>query len=551
MLGPPLHMLQQCLKELMSGLRNDPQAIENAYISVITFASEARQVCPLTELMMFQQPEIQVGGSSCLGAALSLLEQCINREVQRPSPTQKGDWKPFAFIFTTEQPADDWMASADRLKQSNSINIVVCAVDSNADSRLLKRISDIIYKVDSLDRNALMAHFKWVSCSVKTPSQSLSSIPSTNWVDLPPAASQIPMHQDDRNGAVAIDGDSSLINVPNSAADKRGLNPAASEEQLSVDDFDTPILNEQLGSNYFGGNSGSSEELGMDSSVVGSTPRGNYSSWVPAESQEAVDCTVFAPPEIELGDSIMVQVFAHLPEHEERARTKAIEFDTDAQRRGTTSLGTVITKGARLTFELLLGGLTVEASTQGLTWRGQPDSVQFAVSAPANTPLRTIIGKLLVSQDSVPIGQISFKLKVVTFAAIAAKTTMPCGVAHRYVKAFISYASSDRAEVLRRVQMLTAAGIEFFQDLINLEPGDRWSNELFHHIEDSDVLFLFWSSAARNSEWVEKEWRYGLQKKGEEFIRPVIIEGPPIVPPPPELAHLHFNDKILYMIGLP
>jgi hypothetical protein len=153
----------------------------------------------------------------------------------------------------------------------------------------------------------------------------------------------------------------------------------------------------------------------------------------------------------------------------------------------------------------------------------------------------------LISQNTVPIGTIKFKVQV-------AAETHPCesnptGEANRYTKAFISYASKDLPEVLRRVQMLTAVGIEFFQDVLDLKAGSRWSNELYRRIDESDVLFLFWSSAVKASDWVEREWRYCLKTKGDEQIRPVIIEGPPIAPPPDELSHLHFRDRILYFLS--
>ena len=35
---------------------------------------------------------------------------------------------------------------------------------------------------------------------------------------------------------------------------------------------------------------------------------------------------------------------------------------------------------------------------------------------------------------------------------------------------------------------------------------------------------------------------------GLDFIKPVMIEGPPPVPPPKALARLHFNDGLLYVI---
>src|SRR5260370_27153653 len=225
----------------------------------------------------------------------------------------------------------------------------------------------------------------------------------------------------------------------------------------------------------------------------------------------------------------MGQVFAHLFEQAAQAEAAARRFDADAQRRGVTSLGTEIARGQKLTCELLMGGLPVEDAVRELVWRGRPASVQFEVRVPREERPRTVIGSVLVSQDTVPIGEVKFKLKVVE-AATPGRRPEPCGEARRFSKAFISYASPDRKKVLERVQMLTAAGIEFFQDVLNLDPGDRWARKLYQHIDDSDVLFLFWSRAARESEWVAREWQFALERKGDDFIRPVIIERPPLLP---------------------
>jgi hypothetical protein len=131
---------------------------------------------------------------------------------------------------------------------------------------------------------------------------------------------------------------------------------------------------------------------------------------------------------------------------------------------------------------------------------------------------------------------------------------LPLGIAKRYENAFISYASKDRSEVLRRVQMLSVTRIKYFQDILNLEPGDRWERELYKKIDDADVFFLFWSKAASESEWVLKEIQYALNRKSgnEDFppeIIPVIIEKSP-PNPPVELKDIHFNDKIIYFIDI-
>src|SRR4051794_14662539 len=83
MLGEPIEAVRNGLQLLLSTLRGDPYALETAYLSVITFDGEARQVVPLTELISFQAPDIQPGSTTSLGAALKLTRECIDREVQK------------------------------------------------------------------------------------------------------------------------------------------------------------------------------------------------------------------------------------------------------------------------------------------------------------------------------------------------------------------------------------------------------------------------------------------------------------------------------------
>ena len=86
MMGEAIESVRNGLQMLVSALRQDPYALETAYLSVITFDSQAKQVTPLTELMSFQLPTIEASGLTSMGGALSLLTDCINREVQKAQP---------------------------------------------------------------------------------------------------------------------------------------------------------------------------------------------------------------------------------------------------------------------------------------------------------------------------------------------------------------------------------------------------------------------------------------------------------------------------------
>lgn len=270
--------------------------------------------------------------------------------------------------------------------------------------------------------------------------------------------------------------------------------------------------------------------------------------------QDVVECSVFAPPATAPAATIMVQIFAHLHEQAEEAERLAREFDEDARRKAVKTLASKIARGSELMFDLRIADWSISDPVQTLTWNGHPESVQFIVDVPPDCKSGNVGGKVTISQNSAPIGHISFIIKVTdpTEAAKAKENTLTGIDAKRYSFVFISYASADRSEVLDRVQMLEAVGIKYFQDLLSLDPGDRWEKKLYENIDKCDLFLLFWSQHAKDSKWVIKEAEYALARKGGDDdappeVKPVIIEGPPIVLPPPSLEALHFNDRIIYL----
>lgn len=185
MSGDPIEAVRQGVKALISELKGDPQALETAYLSVITFASSAQQVSPLTELMLFKEPELIAGGSTSLGAALTLLSRCIEAEVKKSTPTQKGDWRPLVFLLTDGAPTDDFEGPARELKSLKPANIIACAAGSYADTTVLKQITDNVLLMNNLSAGDLAQFFAWVSGSIKMSSKSLDAKPG-DAIGLPP-----------------------------------------------------------------------------------------------------------------------------------------------------------------------------------------------------------------------------------------------------------------------------------------------------------------------------------------------------------------------------
>ncbi len=193
MSGEPIEAVKTGVQTLISTLRQDPYALETAFLSVITFDSEARQPVPLTELASFQMPSIAATGVTELGAALALLGDRIEAEVGKTTSEVKGDWKPLIFIMTDGSPTDDWKKGLDRLKKVRTGMIVACAAGQGADTALLKQITEVVVQLDTADSNTIKAFFKWVSASVSTGSQKIDQGQKevTGLNDLPPPPPEV------------------------------------------------------------------------------------------------------------------------------------------------------------------------------------------------------------------------------------------------------------------------------------------------------------------------------------------------------------------------
>jgi len=271
-----------------------------------------------------------------------------------------------------------------------------------------------------------------------------------------------------------------------------------------------------------------------------------------SQDVDLVDCSVFGPPAARPGDTIMIQVFLHLPEQRERASFQAAAMDSSATSKGTRTLEIAIKRGARVEISFAVNALRVDEPVQSVVWQGQPVFCQFLVAIPQGTSDQSFFCVVRVSIDGSLIGCIKFRI------SSDPNTTGPQPAllgdyAHRYEKAFVSYATMDRKEVLKRVQMLQILKTEFFLDLLSLDPGDRWEKKLYEQIDQCDLFLLFWSQAAKDSQWVLQEAEHALKHQqenpdSEPDIVPVILEQN--VRPPPSLAALHFNDRFNYLIYL-
>ena len=171
--GEAIEAVKVGLDTLVSALRQEPQALETAYLSIITFDSAAQVLVPLTEMSAFQVPSIEANGTTALGAGLSLLADRIGTEVAKSTPEAKGDWKPLIFLFTDGIPTDNWQSGLAELKKHSLGSFVACAAGHGADSALLKQITPDVVALDTATSSAIKAYFKWLTSTVSARSQSV------------------------------------------------------------------------------------------------------------------------------------------------------------------------------------------------------------------------------------------------------------------------------------------------------------------------------------------------------------------------------------------
>lgn len=192
MYGEPIQALNNALIGMLNALRADAQALDSLWLSMITFDREVKELIPLTELALFQLPEITCpqSGPTHTGKALELLYEKTKKDIIKGTENQKGDWKPLLFIFTDGKP-NDLMLYREMIPKIKSLNfgaIVCCAAGPMADDSLLKELTPDVVHLDNADSTTLKQFFKWVSETIEQGNKSQGTGES---VALPPPPSEI------------------------------------------------------------------------------------------------------------------------------------------------------------------------------------------------------------------------------------------------------------------------------------------------------------------------------------------------------------------------
>lgn len=179
MKGEPIESVKVGLNDMIASLRQNPYALETAYISIITYDREVKQLVPLTALADLQLPEIECpeSGPTHMGAALNMLCDCYEHEVVPGSKTQKGDWMPLLFVLTDGKPSDlmVYEEATSRVKKYHFSNIVACAAGPKAKTDPLKQLTPDVYTLETMDSNTFRKFFQWITNSIAAGGKTLGT----------------------------------------------------------------------------------------------------------------------------------------------------------------------------------------------------------------------------------------------------------------------------------------------------------------------------------------------------------------------------------------
>lgn len=192
MRGEPIESVNVGLRAMLSNLRQNPYALESVFLSIVTFDSTIKDVLPLTALEQIILPEIVCppSGATFLGEGLTHICDLVDREVQKSSVDQKGDWRPLLFIMTDGKPSDTLVFNEiiPRVKSASFASIIACAAGPKSVPDQLKQITDNVVSLDTMDSNTFSRFFQWVSATVTSGSTSMGATAS---MELPPPPPEV------------------------------------------------------------------------------------------------------------------------------------------------------------------------------------------------------------------------------------------------------------------------------------------------------------------------------------------------------------------------
>jgi len=167
MTGSPIQAVNKGVADLIASLKQDSQAQQTVWLSVITYDKDVKVLLPLTALGAVPSLNIQCpqSGPTHMGEGLRVLNECAGREVN-PS----ADQSPLLFVMTDGKPSDiqEFNEQYPQTTSRGFAKIVGCAAGPKAKPDELRKFCDPVVTMEAMDGASLSSFFQLVSDSVTT-----------------------------------------------------------------------------------------------------------------------------------------------------------------------------------------------------------------------------------------------------------------------------------------------------------------------------------------------------------------------------------------------
>ncbi|MCK5889535.1 MAG: VWA domain-containing protein [Methylococcales bacterium] len=182
MIGDPHRYLEAGVAELTKKLRQDPQALETVFLSVIAFAAQVKTLVPLIDLPTFYPPKLPIGSGTSFGAALDHLMYEIDNHVVKTTHTSKGDWKPVIYFLTDGKPTDKYKDAVKKWRDSYAkrCHFIAIGLGQFADLTVLSDIANDSFVYNGEQETDFARFIQWMTMSVKSQSVLLDKAPNAS-----------------------------------------------------------------------------------------------------------------------------------------------------------------------------------------------------------------------------------------------------------------------------------------------------------------------------------------------------------------------------------
>jgi len=281
MVGDNLKNMETGISMLVNTLRQDPHALETAYLSVIAFAGIARTIAPLIEVTSFYPPKLPVGSGTALGAALNEIMNQMDKQVVKSTLEKKGDWKPLVFLFTDGKPTDsiDKIVQCWKDKYASSASLVAIGIGPYARFDVLKNLTETAFLFKGKNDADFKKLIAWVSASISVQSKSIRESNSDRINLEKPDEKIISFIKDDELPPILADEDCAVI--PGRCQKNKKLYLIKYDRNQNVIPFNDEVkLNPHfslsgcypMGEEYFEWSSRESEGLSVNTNTLNGIP---------------------------------------------------------------------------------------------------------------------------------------------------------------------------------------------------------------------------------------------------------------------------------------